>query len=453
MIALALYIGVFAAVIGGVVWVVDRGGSVVLVWDNWELSTTTTVLLAAVALVAIVAVFTVNLFMWFWRSPGRIRQVVGSRRREKGYLALAAGLVSVAAGDVREARRNAKRADRFLDNPPLTLLLSAQAAQLDGDYDEAQLRFKEMLEQPETEFLGLRGLAAVSIHKGEYDDAAVYSRRAHALRPDASWAAESVFRLQAVDGDWEGAQLTLRSERDRKIISAQSGQRRQAILLIEQARAALERNDRTEARKLARKAHRIASDLVPATAFLSRILVEDGDMRAARNAIEKTWQSQPHPELADTYLSSFPLVARTRHEAANRLMRAAPHSFESRLIAARVSLDHELAGEARRLLKSIELDELPARVCHLWAEVENKSGNHEEADRWKKQGATASDETWHCKQCGAASETWHAVCASCRGFDTFRWGKPGRVKAVEPAGSAIVAPDSRVPVPSDSLLT
>jgi hypothetical protein len=42
-------------------------------------------------------------------------------------------MVAVAAGDAAEAGRQAKRADALLGDPPLTMLLSAQAAQLNGD--------------------------------------------------------------------------------------------------------------------------------------------------------------------------------------------------------------------------------------------------------------------------------------------------------------------------------
>ena len=49
-------------------------------------------------------------------------------KRRRGYKALSQGMVAVAAGDAGEAARLARRADGLLNDPPLTLLLSAQAA-------------------------------------------------------------------------------------------------------------------------------------------------------------------------------------------------------------------------------------------------------------------------------------------------------------------------------------
>ena len=54
--------------------------------------------------------------------------------------------------------QNRLKADGLLNEPPLTMLLSAQAAQLNGDDGAATGYFEAMLERKETEFLGLRGL-------------------------------------------------------------------------------------------------------------------------------------------------------------------------------------------------------------------------------------------------------------------------------------------------------
>ena len=83
MVALLFYIVLMAAVVGGIVWVVDRGGDVTFVWDVWEVSTSTPVLVLAVILFALSAVIGVHFFLWLWRGPRRIRLAMGNRRKEK----------------------------------------------------------------------------------------------------------------------------------------------------------------------------------------------------------------------------------------------------------------------------------------------------------------------------------------------------------------------------------
>src|SRR5262249_12747457 len=149
-------------------------------------------------------------------TPRRLLLARRGRRRRSGYRALAQGMVAVAAGDPQEARRFAKRADLLLADPPLTLLLSAQAAQLDGDEGAAKKFFTAMLARPETEFLGLRGLFNQAMREGDRSGALRLVERAMALRPRTEWVTRSRFDLETRAGRWEAARETLAQAAKRK---------------------------------------------------------------------------------------------------------------------------------------------------------------------------------------------------------------------------------------------
>jgi len=83
-------------------------------------------------------------------------------------------------GDAEEAQKFARKADVLLAEPPLTLLLSAQAAQLNGDDQAAQRYFMAMIERKETEFLGLRGLIMHALRGGDEATALTLIERAKA---------------------------------------------------------------------------------------------------------------------------------------------------------------------------------------------------------------------------------------------------------------------------------
>src|SRR3546814_2760390 len=68
------------------------------------------------------------------------------------------------------------------------MLLSAQAAQLNGDETAARRYFEAMLEKDDTAFLGIRGLLTQALKAGDDAEALRLARRAHRLRPDAAWA-------------------------------------------------------------------------------------------------------------------------------------------------------------------------------------------------------------------------------------------------------------------------
>ncbi len=360
---------------------------------------------------------------------------MGNRRKEKGYQALTSGLVAVAAGDASGARAHARRADKLLDRPPLTLLLTAQAAQLDGDDEAADLRFRAMLERPETEFLGFRGLMAAALRRGDREAAGEYARKAHALRPDAAWAAEAVFELQTKAGDWPGARQTLKSARDRKVIDMAPGRRRHAVLLVEEARKALDDDHCEEALKLARRAHAEAPDLVPAARILARLLIDTKKERQAARVVEKTWKSSPHPDLAELYVEAGRDEGARRYGRMERLLDINADDRESHGAAARVALEEKLTGEVRRHLKAIGMEGLSAREIRLWVDLEKSENNADKAEEWLARMVEASpDRAWQCSRCGHSAQTWNAVCAECGGFDTAVWRRPG---TVEPKSSAL----------------
>ena len=209
MIRVLLYLVLLGAVMVGVAWVAAQPGSVTIVWEGWRVDTSLGVLAAAVALAAIAAILLVRFWTALVTAPRRLARWRHQHRQRDGYAALSAGLIAVAAGDPAGARREAKRADRLLGAPPLTLLLTAQAAQLAGDEETAQRHFTAMLADAQTEFLGLRGLMARALRDRNFGRALELAKRARGLRPQAPWVLTTLLDLQTRQSDWAGAADTL----------------------------------------------------------------------------------------------------------------------------------------------------------------------------------------------------------------------------------------------------
>lgn len=431
--ALLVYIALVVAIVLAVLRLIDAGGEVTMAWGVYEVATTVPVLAFGVVAVALAAVFLAGVAGWLWRGPRRVRSALGRRRRERGYKALTRGLVAVAAGDASEARRHARRADGLLGHPPLTLLLAAQAAQLDGDDEVAEDRFRAMLERPETEFLGLRGLMSAALRRGDRPAARDFATRAHELRPDARWAAEAVVDLQTRDGDWSAARSTLETALDRKALPAATGRRRRAALLIEEGRLALASLDRARALRRAREAHAEAPDLTPATALYARLLIDEQKLRPAARAIERSWAEAAHPDLAALYAETGRDSGVARYRRVAKLAGLAPNSRESHLASARAALDAGLSGEARRHLHDLGDEPVTKKAARLWVELAEMEDDAGEAARWRELAVDAGPEAaWRCADCGRAGAEWHAVCPGCGAFDTAAWRAPDDRDAAPP---------------------
>lgn len=425
---------VIACLIAAAVFVADRPGSVELEWQGWRVDTSVAVLVLGVIALAMLAAALFHVLRKIIGGPRAFMRGRRERRRRDGYRALTQGMVAVAAGDAAEAQKFARKADVLLAEPPLTLLLSAQAAQLSGDEHAARRYFTAMLDREETEFLGLRGLLMQALRRQDEATALTLVERAKALRPRTPWVLTSLFELQARAGKWLAAETTLAEAIKRKVLAAPESRHRRAVLFHERSRASEAEGETREALAHAAHAHNLDPTFAPATVRYAELLHIGGSRRSATKVIEKAWRVAPHPALADAYGSLFveepPLAKMKRIE---RLVGDSLEHPESRLALAGAALAARLWGEARRHLDAAGAsaeDHAPPspRVCRLMAELEEgQHDNHGAARAWLNRATATSnlDPTYVCDACGAESLGWTSLCAACRAFDSLRWRQPG----------------------------
>ena len=170
---------------------------------------------------------------------------------------------------------------RNLPNEPLTALLKAQAAQLKGDRASARRTFQAMLDRPETELLGLRGLFLEAKRGNDNDAARALAEQAVRTDPRAGWSVNALFDMQARAGDWEGALATLAVARKHGNVEADVALRRRAVLLTAEARD-LESSQPDKALALANEALRLAPSLIPAAEIAGRLLASKGESQAGK---------------------------------------------------------------------------------------------------------------------------------------------------------------------------
>src|SRR5215469_4954891 len=339
-----------ALVAAGGAYLANEPGTVAIAWRDVRLEPSVPVLVASLIVLFLAALLAVGVLRRLIGGPGALLRARRERRRRAGYHALTQGMVAVAAGDAEEAQRQARKADVLLAEPPLTLLLSAQAAQLGGDEGAARKYFAEMLNRPETEFLGLLMQA---LRAGDDATALRLVERARTLRPKTPWVLTNLLLLQTRAGKWEGAQATLGEAVKAKLLPPPASRRHQAVLLTLRSREASANGDAAAALPLAAKAQDLAPDFAPAAAERAKLLHAAGRDRAAAKAIEAAWRQAPQPLLAASYGAIYaeeaPLVRVNRFEA---LAASNPGHVESHLAVAEAALEAQLWGEARRHLQA-----------------------------------------------------------------------------------------------------
>jgi HemY protein len=416
-----------AVVIAAAIWLADRPGTVSVHWLGYAVEAPFWVALLVTLAALGIAALGYRLIRALIRTPHRIRRHSRVRRRERGYRALTQGMVAIAAGDAQTARKMARKADGLLNEPPLTMLLSAQAAQLQGDERAAREYFTAMLERPETAFLGMRGLLTQAIKSGDRVEALTLARKARGLQPNTPWLLGTLYDLEAQAGDWAAAEGTLQQAIQAGAIPTEEGRRHRAVLLLERSFEAERRGRADAALSHAQAAHDMMPGFVPAAVRLARLQLAADRLKPAAKVVERAWRHSPHPELADIYrtiVASYDPLTRVR--LFQKLVRQAPDSAESHLAVARAAIDAQLWGEARQHLnRAMEIGPT-RRTYRLMAELDRGERHDEDAAKdWLAKAANApEDPVWTCSSCGAVSHSWGGLCGHCGAFDTLTWKAP-----------------------------
>ncbi len=414
-------------VAAGIAWIADQHGELLFTIGNYEARTSASVAIGLVILFAALVGFSTRIAALILSGPGAIGAWFSERRSRRGNDALSRGLVAVAAGDPFEARRQTERARGILGAHPLALLLTAQAAQLEGDGEGQRAAYRAMLEHSETEFLGLRGLFMLAMRSDDKEEALSLASRAHVLKPRALWAANALFDLKSARGAWQDAKQVLDDLARAKLIDPDLARRRRAVLLAAEALEADRSGDGEQGLTLALDALKLSPALVPAAVLAARKLAASGKLWRAQDVIEAAWTQTPHPDLAFVYGALKPGEDRiARAQRLTGLAHLNREHFESRMLEAEEALNLKEWAEARRLLAPLAHGFSSARVCALMAEIEEgERGDATAAHAWLSRAARAPrDAEWRCSNCGASALEWAPVCGACGGFDTLSWSGP-----------------------------
>src|SRR5262245_17992816 len=437
MIRIVIFLLAVSAIAAGLHWLADRPGTIVVEWQDYVAETS--VFLAVVMLLLLVALM---LLVWsvlrqVWASPAAVGRLLRRRRLQRGLDAISGGIIAIGAGDGSLATRYALQARKSLPHEPLTHLLRAQAAQLNGDASTARRIFEAMLASPDTAQLGLRGLFLEAKREGETEAARQFAERALKLNPRLAWPVEALFDLMCTAQDWQGALATLAVAQRQNLIDKAVGQRRRAVLMTAKAQEA-EDNEPERALELALQAHKLAPNLVPAAAIAGRILASQGNTPRAARVLLRTWRLAPHPELATVYAHARPGDSpRDRLTRVRHLGRLTPQDNEAAIAIAIASIEAREWEEARRVLEPLLGARLTQRVATLMARIEGEQhGNAGGVREWLARAVNAPrDPAWTAD--GIVSEQWAPTSPVTGVLDAFRWRVP--VEPIDRQGGQLLA--------------
>ena len=343
-------------------------------------------------------------------------------RERRGYDALAQGMMALASGEGRVALAKAEKASRYLGRPDLTNLLTAQAAELAGDTRKAEQTYRKLVENEKTRFVGVRGILKQRLASGDTATAMKLAEKAFVLKPRHEDTQDVLLTLQAQAEDWIGARETLNAKLKHGSLPRDVHKRRDAVLALTEAKDLLAAGKTDDAHSAAIAANKQSPDFIPAAVMAARAHIAQGKPKLATRVVKKSWEAQPHPELAAAFAEIEPKEsADARIKRFSALTRAKPDHPENKMLLAELNIAAEDFPAARRALGDLVETDPTKRNLTLMAAIERGEGADDSVVKaWLAKAVTASaGPQWICDVDGKAYPHWVPVTEG--GFDTLSW--------------------------------
>jgi len=359
----------------------------------------------------------------------------------KGFDALAEGMMALASGEGRVALAKAEKADRYLNRPELTNLLTAQAAELAGDRKKAEETYRKLVQNDSTRFVGVRGIMKQKLADGDTDTALKLAEKAFALKPKHEDTQDVLLKLQAGHEDWKGARQTLSAKLKYGNLPRDVHKRRDAVLALSEAKKILDQDQTIEAREASIAANKQSPDLIPAAVMAAEGHIGQGQKKYATRILKKAWEAQPHPDLARAFAAIEPdetPAARLKRFA--QLSRSHPDDPESKMLMAELNIAAEDFPAARRALGDLFETDPTARSATLMAAIERGQGASDAVIQgWLTRALSAPrGPQWVCDNCRNIHAEWTPICTNCAAFDTLSWKRPPSAEVAMPGGTEML---------------
>ncbi|MEL6207701.1 MAG: heme biosynthesis HemY N-terminal domain-containing protein [Pseudomonadota bacterium] len=432
LIKLLVFVALAVGLAYGATYVMETGPSVTIAIDGLVEANPGPLLAVLLLLVAFAAMwlllkvagFIVALSRHLAGDETAIKRYFDRNRERRGYEALTEAMLALASGEAKQAVAKARKAEGYLRKPELTNLITAQAAELNGDRARAEATYKKLLSNSRTRFVGIRGIMNQKLAEGDTDTAMKLAEKAFALKPKHQEVQDSLLKLQAEKHDWTGARQTLGAKLKQGALPRDLHRRRDAILAVSQAKDLLEEGKTAEARKAAIEANRLSPDLVPAAVMAARSFIEMAEGNKAARVLKKAWTAQPHPELATAFAEIVPDESPAdRVKRFEPLLRIHPDDAETKMLRAELLISSEDFPAARRAMGDLASEDPTTRALAIMAAIARGEGEDESVVRGYLARAVSAPRgpQWVCEISGHVEPVWVPISSKSGGFDTLVW--------------------------------
>lgn len=437
MFKLVVMIIKIAVIVAAAIWLAGHTGSLAFEFGEYRVTMHLGVALVGLLAFLLLSIGVYRVYSAITHAPKTLNKYNAQRRNAKGQRALSLGMTAVAAGDAKVAAYQAYRAQKFLgedskNSGGLVLLLDAQAHRLNGDEAAANKSFAALIQNPETAFLGVRGLLQAALDHEQYDKARDYAEEALRLHPKQPWILRIVYDLEVRDQNWSAALgLLKRLEKVGGFSKIEACEERAAMETAQGLDFAADEKFENAAHHY-RLALKQEAGFSPAALLLADLYERQDKQAKLRALLEKSIKADAHPELIARW-ATFGRVqygddALAQMQWMERLKKLSS-SVNVVIALAETAIDAALWGEARGYLNQAQTLSAPnvaAKVFILLVRLEEETDGDDVAiASWLEEAANApADPVWFCSASKMTLPEWQPFSPFDGAFNSVIWGYP-----------------------------
>lgn len=424
MIRRLIWIAVVLVVAGGVAHFLQaQEGSTRIDWLGWRIEGPTSLVVVILIMLIGLAVGLDRLLGYLATLPSRIFSGLSQRRHQHGHDVLALGLMALSSDNRRDAARHAKQAQRLLGTSRLTQLLSAQAANLNGNAGVARRFFQTLANDDDLDlaFLGLVELTSLEIENGNDEAALKAARQAFGLNKNTPALGKTLFTLEARFGNWQEAITALNIARHDPEIDKAAVSRAFATAYYN-----LASQDQMTGLKNLNLALKHDGGFVPAVLAASEHYLVLGDAKKQQSVLQGGFIRTPHPEIAEAFIKAGQQEPQDNGVATKALGRliglAEKHDDRANALTcvARLAMTLELFGEALRLVMLIAEDDRNQAawlvLADLAAEKTDAWLDMSQIEAYARAASAPPPPKWWSSSSEEISATWRQTCQTFDGL-------------------------------------
>ncbi len=305
MLRIIILLIIIACVSLGIAWIADEPGKVVIDWSYYHIETSVLILMAAMAFLALLCLLFYSLLHLVFHTPHSWKKSRMAKRQLLGLESLTETFAALAVQDLSIAHKKLERAQKYLPDQPITMMLAAQLARMEGNEGNAKLYIEKMLGHETTEFIALRNLIENAKNSNDIKTAIDYCKKALALKPNDNWLIATASELYARSGQTNEAYGLLESSYKKRYINRKFFHRETAYLLYENAKLLSERHHYDSAIAQLEQSLRKVPDFTPSHVLLADIYIEKDDIRKAIKIISNAWKIKPEKTLRESLVKAL----------------------------------------------------------------------------------------------------------------------------------------------------